>query len=342
MTDLSIIIVCYKGWTRLTRCLDALESFSGKRFSYEVIVVDNKSEDDTIYEIEKKFPRFNFVFNTVNGGFANGCNLGGKNASGEYLLFLNPDTVAAEDELEKLLITARENPSFTILSCRQVNEKGKEGIVSGEFPRLNNLTGLGRTIFRRRKSEDRSQQPTPGLRLPEEDQGYKPDAARRSPDITFPDWISGSVVMMRKDIFNGLNGFDEDFWMYYEDVDLCKRTRNKGGEAAVCRNIVIEHNHGGSSRINMKTTSITKTEVHISRHLYISKHKSGIEKTLIQVFLVINNIISGSIMAIPGLALFFIPKMFVRTLIFLRLISYYTGSLCRASWISPRSVNFIK
>jgi hypothetical protein len=108
---------------------------------------------------------------------------------------------------------------------------------------------------------------------------------------------------------------------------------------ALCRDIVIEHNHGGSSRINLKTTSITKTEVNISRHLYISKHKSGIEKTLIQSFLVINNIISGCVIAIPGMALFFIPKLLVRTLIFLRLISYYIVSLFRSSWISARSVN---
>jgi GT2 family glycosyltransferase len=324
MTDLSIIIVCYKGWKRLTRCLDSLNSFSGKSFSYEVIVVDNKSEDDTIYEIENQYPRFKFIFNTVNGGFANGCNLGAKNALGKYLLFLNPDTISAEEELEKLLNSARQNPSYTILSCRQVNEKGKESIVSGEFPKFTNLTGLLRAIFKSHKPEAASRLPVAG---------------RRSPDITFPDWISGSVVMISREAFDDLNGFDEDFWMYYEDVDLCRRARDRGGEVALCRDIVIEHNHGGSSRINLKTTSITKTEVNISRHLYISKHKSGIEKTLIQSFLVINNIISGCLIAIPGLSLFFIPKLLVRTLIFLRLISYYIVSLFRSSWISARSVN---
>ena len=341
MTDLSIIIVCYKGWTRLTKCLDALESFSGKSFSYEVVVVDNKSGDDTICEIEKLYPRFKFVLNTVNGGFANGCNLGGKNASGEYLLFLNPDTVASEEELVKLLSTARQNPSYEILSCRQVNENGKESIVSGEFPKLTNLTGLLRAIFGSQKLGTGRRMPDAGRRLPVAG-SRSPDAARRTPEIIFPDWISGSVVMMSRNTFDDLNGFDEDFWMYYEDVDLCRRARNSGGEVALCRNIVIEHNHGGSSRINMKITSLTKTEVHISKHLYISKHKSGIEKTLIQVFLVINNIISGGIMAVVGLALFFVPKVFVRTLIFLRLINYYIVSLFRSSWISTRSVNFIK
>jgi len=150
------------------------------------------------------------------------------------------------------------------------------------------------------------------------------------------------VVLIRNETFKKLGGFDEDFWMYFEDVDLCKRVRNLNGEVSFCGDINIEHNHGGSSRINLRTTSLTKTEVHISRHVYISKHKTGIEKLLIQTFLVLNNLISGAIMALLGILLFFIPKVFSRTLIFFMLIGYYVGSAARFSWISPRSVNFHK
>jgi GT2 family glycosyltransferase len=320
MTDLSIIIVCYKGWVRLRKCLDALDSFQGKNFKTEVIVVDNKSDDESILKIEEKFPKFRFIYNQVNGGFANGCNLGAKNAVGEFVLFLNPDTVAAETEVEKLLNATRQNPEFGIVSCRQINENGKESIAYGTFPSLFNLTGFQRAIFRPRA----------------------PHAAYRTPDISCPDWVSGSVILMKHEAFKKALGFDEDFWMYFEDVDLCQRMRNTGCEIAFCRNITIEHNHGGSSRINLNTASLTKTEVHISRHVYISKHKKGFEKFLIQTFLVMNNIISGVMIAIIGLLLFFIPKVFSRTLIFYRLISYYAGSLFRLSWISPRSVNFQK
>lgn len=320
MTDLSIIIVCHKGWDRLIKCLDALNTFSGINFKTEVIVVNNKSDDDTIYKIEERFAKFRFIYNTINGGFANGCNLGVKIAKGEYILFLNPDTVATETEIEKLFNTAKQNHEYTIVSCRQVNEKGKESIASGSFPSFFNLTGFQRAIFGR----------------------LTPDARRPTSDISFPDWVSGSVVLIRHDTLKKLGGFDEDFWMYFEDVDLCRRVRNIQGEIAYCRNVSIEHNHGGSSRINLKTTSLTKTEVHISRHVYISKHKSGIEKIIIQIFLVFNNLISGGIMALPGLILFFVPKVFSRTIIYFRLIRYYIGSLFSLSWISPRSVNFHK
>ena len=317
MTDLSIIIVCYKGWERLNKCLEALNLFSDESFKTEVIVVDNKSGEETIFKIQERYPKFRFIFNEINGGFANGCNLGAKNAEGDFLLFLNPDTVVSESDVKKLFNTAKVNPGFSILSCKQVNENGKESIAYGTFPSFFNLTGFQRAIFRNRKAQTGS----------------------RLPDISFPDWVSGSVILIKKVTFKKLEGFDEDFWMYFEDVDLCRRVRESGGEIAFCSNIIIEHNHGGSSRIDLKTTSLTKSEVYISRHVYISKHKTGFEKFLIQAFLVLNNLISGGIMAIACLLLFFIPKVFSHTLVYCRLIKYYMGSVLRESWISPRSVN---
>jgi GT2 family glycosyltransferase len=225
-----------------------------------------------------------------------------------------------ESEVEKLLGIAKQNIDFTIISCRQQNEKGRESVAFGEFPSITNLTGLQRAIFKRHPSDFRNQKSA----------------------IILPDWISGSVMMIRNETYRKLGGFDEDFWMYFEDVDLCKRVSNMDSRIAFCNNIIIEHNHGGSSRINLKTTSLTKTEVHISRHVYISKHKTALEKLLIQTFLVLNNLLSGGIMALLGLLLFFIPKVFSRTMIYSRLIRYYAGALLRMSWISPRSANFHK
>jgi GT2 family glycosyltransferase len=318
MADLSIIIVCYKGWARLNKCLEALQTYSGKSFLTEVIVVDNKSDDNTINDIISKFPEFKFIHNNVNGGFANGSNLGAANASGEYLLFLNPDTVAPENEVRKLLSLARQNDDFTILSCKQINENNRESVATGQYPSFLNLTGFMRSVFR----------------------SPKPPVSSEDPDIIFPDWVSGSVVMIKRNNFARLGGFDEDFWMYFEDVDLCRRAVLTGGKIAFSRAPVIEHNHGGSSRINLQTTALTKTEVNISRHVYISKHKSGPERILIQAFLVLNNLISGGLMALIGLLFFFNPKIFSRFLIFMKLLGYYKSALLRASWISPRSVNF--
>lgn len=319
-TDISIIVVCYKGWERLIKCLDSLERFKGDRFSSEVIVVDNNSQDETICKIERKYSGFKFIHNKINGGYGNGNNLGARNASGEYILVLNPDTEVTEAAVEKMLIAARSHPEFSIISCRQVNENGKETHGTGEFPRFGNLTGFQRSvakIFKRKRSRE---------------DGNKSD------NVLFPDWVSGSVVWMKSDLYNKLNGFYEGFWMYYEDVDICKRVTAAGGKVVCLRDVTVEHNHGGSSRINLKTASITKTEVRISCHLYISRNMKGAERLIVQIFMIANNLISGFIMTLTGLLLFFIPKVFLRVLIFLRLIRYYFGALTGRSWISPRSV----
>jgi GT2 family glycosyltransferase len=319
MTDISIIVVSYRGWDRLTKCLDSLNKFKGDRFSFEVIVVDNNSRDDILFTLERKYSTFKFIKNTINGGYANGNNLGARHASGEYILILNPDTVATETEIERMLIISGTHPEYSIISCRQVNENGKLTASSGEFPRFGNLTGFQRSVagLFKRKS-----------------------AARDSDDghIVFPDWISGSVVWIKSDLYRKLNGFYEGFWMYYEDVDICKRVTTTGGKVALLMDVTIEHNHGGSSRVDIRTASVTKTEVHVSRHLYVSRNMKGAGGTFIQLFLVLNNLISGFLMALIGLLFFYIPKLLLRTLIYLRLIRFYFRALLRKSWISPLSV----
>jgi hypothetical protein len=78
----------------------------------------------------------------------------------------------------------------------------------------------------------------------------------------------------------------------------------------------------------------------ISRHIYISKHKSGLEKSVTQVFLVLNNLISGLIPAVAGIVLPFIPKVGVRAAVYSRLVRYYFKAFLRATWVSPNSVNY--
>ncbi len=311
--DLSVIIVCYKGWDKITRCLESLDSFSGNNFSTEVIVVNNNPGDNAFMDIVKRFPKYKVIHNTVNGGYSNGCNLGVTKSAGDYLLFLNPDTVAAEEDIQNLLLTARTDPSFFIISCRQIRKNGRESKAYGVFPWERKTRGLKNKMPKGEKEANNN--------------------------IIFPDWVSGSVMMMRKEIFNNLKGFDEDFWMYYEDVDLCRRARNEGGEIVFCNNITIEHDHGGSTRADLITTSMAKCEVQISRHLYIHKHKTGISKILIQLLTVADNLVTGIITGSIGLLFFFIPKLFVKFLVIIRVTGYYTCSVFRRSWISPRSVN---
>ena len=322
MINLSIIIVSYKGYKRLKQCLDSLALLNDKNLKTEVIVVNNNPGDHEFNSLLKNYPAFLHIENNKNGGYGNGCNLGASVANGEFYLILNPDTVVTERALIELVDFLRSNPKIMAASCKQLNETGKESVAWGPFPDYQNLTGIMRKLF---------------------STGYKSQIKHKegvSSEIFFPDWISGSVILMRKDDYKKIGGFDEDFWMYFEDVDLCRRIRYSGGEIAFCTNITIEHNHGGSSRIDMKIASITKAEVFISKHLYISKHTTGIKKAIIQIFLVINNLLMLIPVATAGLIFFFIPKLFLRFYILINVIVYYGECLMKGSWIGRRSVNF--
>ncbi len=322
MTDISVIIVSYKGAERLSDCLGSLARQTDGGMTREVIIADNCSEDEGIDLLEKTFSQFRFLHNSVNGGFASGCNLGASHASGEFLLFLNPDTVVVPGAVDSLVLEARRHPAFTICSCRQVRRDGAESIAWGVFPGLWNITGLQRALRRLLRGREK----------------VKADPANT--EIWLPDWVSGSVILIRKSDFVPAGGFDNDYWMYFEDVDLCKRISKQGGKVAFFRNITIEHNHGGSSRINIRTASKTKCEVMISRHIYISRHKSGIEKAMTQVFMVLNNLVSGLIPAVAGMLFPFIPKVGVRAAVYSRLVRYYFKATLNATWVSPNSVNY--
>jgi GT2 family glycosyltransferase len=298
--------------------------FNDVNFNFEVIVVNNCPGDQEFNVLLQKYPDFYHIENSKNGGYGNGCNLGANMAKGSFFLILNPDTVVTEQTLVQLVNFLIHHPNIMAVSCKQLIETGKESIAWGSFPVFKNLTGVMRKLF---------------------SSGYQSQIKCKEKfpsDVFFPDWVSGSLILMRSEDYRKLNGFDEDFWMYFEDVDLCRRIRYLGGEIAFCKNLTIEHNHGGSTRINMKTASITKTEVLISKHLYISKHTTGIKKALIQIFLVINNLLSLIPVAAAGLIFFFVPKLFLRVWIFKNMIAYYVGSLLRCSWLSVRSVNFNK
>ena len=324
LVDLSIIIVNYRGWKHLKNCLEALESFSEEHFSYEVNVVDNYSNDGKLDEFQQRFAKFRFHLNTGNNGFSSGCNLGANVSSGRHLLFLNPDTIASEESVFGLLNTIRSIPGMTILSCTQKNSRGNEEGPYGFFPTLFTLSGILRAIYRKVKKK-------------ELEECFSPEK-----EIIYPDWVSGSVVMISKEKFDDLGGWNEDYWLYYEDVDLCKRATDKGGKVALHNRISIIHNHGGATRINPRVTALTKSEVIISRHVYLSRHYSGLSAAGLH-FVVMTSVLLGKLIpAFFGLPFFFIRRLNQYTHLYRRLLAYYFLVPFRGTWLSPRSVNYKK
>lgn len=320
MPDLSVVIVNYKSWPRLGHCLDSLKVIAENQFTFEVIIIDNVSNDGKLEKFQAKYSGFRFILNAGNNGFANGCNLGAEFAKGDYLLFLNPDTVINEQALLEMLMKVRVSKANSIISCRQIKEDGSEDRPFGKFLSPSTLTGWLRALNRILKGR--------GKELLNET------------EFGTPDWVSGSVVMISKKSLLNIGGWDEDFWMYFEDVDLCKRARGEGGDVIFLRDVTLEHNHGGSSRLNIRVKTITKTEVNISRHVYISKHEKGFKGIYMQTFLVLDNLIVGFVPAFIGALFFFDKRMFVTPMIYFSLCKYYLNAISHRTWISPRSVRY--
>lgn len=317
--DISILIVNYKSWIPLNECLQSLQ-FDEDLFSFEVIIVDNCSNDGEISNFKKRFQSHTFIENSGNNGFANGCNLGVKNSSADYLLFLNPDTIANKQSIFKMWQLSKQNPTIGIVSCLQKKLDGSYEKRKRNFLKLSTLFGFFRfvsTIFSSKL--------------------YSNAATENS--VLFTDWISGSVVFMSKNWFNQISGWNEDYWMYYEDMDLSKRVSDAKGKVALLQDCEIIHNHGGASRININTSKITKTQVQISKHVYIENQLVGFERFISHILLIAANLLFKFLLAFISIFFFFIPKARLNVYLFIEIVKYYLESIITKTWLSKKSMN---
>ena len=145
--DLSIIIVNYKSWGVLQQCLDSFQQFP-PRLSYEIIVIDNDSQDGKFDDFAEHNPQIKLIKNSGNNGFSNGCNLGAENTTGEYLLFLNPDVIlTSSSAIDGMVGFSKKNTDAGIVSCRTINPRGKpEREIAFENPWL--IIGWIRAIYK--------------------------------------------------------------------------------------------------------------------------------------------------------------------------------------------------
>lgn len=320
--DISIIIVNYCSWGLLKNCLLSLQTIDQNEFTSEIIIIDNSLNNNKLNEFKKQFPNFLFYANNANNGFSHGNNLGVKKAKGNYYLFLNPDTIISKTAILNLFNAAKSNDNFGVVSCQQLNENGKKQGIQKFFPTEFTLFGITRSLFRLFNKKNLNEK----FSIQKEQ--------------VFPDWASGSILLISKIWFEKVNGWSEDFWLYYEDVDICKRIHILGGKILVLQNTSITHKHGGSSRINLELKALTKAEVIISNHVYIDKHFKGISRYFFQIILMLTILTEKFLLAILVLLLFFIPKFKMNIILFYKLAQYYMHVPLNRSWLSPRSVNF--
>jgi GT2 family glycosyltransferase len=314
--DLSVITVNYRSWQLLSGCLNQLFSTSIDGFDFEIIVVDNHSDDGGLPDFHEKFgSKVKIIENSVNAGFAAACNTGAEAARADYLLFLNPDMLAEISAIQRVLEFLKNNGEYNLVTCLQDGGINKHKKF---FPRWYTLFPWCRSLLMRFYKSKFSEKTLAGE------------------TVMSTDWISGSFVMCSKVVFDQVGGWSECYWMYAEDVDLSKKITDAGGRVGVVTSVSVNHLHGGSSRKDRKTTIMTKTEVITSGHVYLSRHLQYPERFICQSLMVMNKISGKILFSILAVPLFFLPKARLRWHLLYHLINYYLGALRRKSWMSNK------
>ena len=314
MLKLSVITVNYKAWVPLERCLNSLLSLEPESFTLEVIVVDNYSNDGMLEKFIEKYPSISFIENEGNYGFSCGNNLGSRHATGDFLLFLNSDTIVTREPINAMLDLAQQNPQYSIISSQQVDLNNKEENPYGVFPSFWTINGIIKAVYSLFSKKII-------------------DTNCKDLKVIFPDWVSGSLILIARDQFDLLNGWDEDYWLYSEDADLCKKAKDKGGIVAMLCNPAITHQHGGTTRRTMHLTAFYKAMVIISRHIYFRKHYFGLHHVILQSFLIFNTLLLENLIpALIGIVLFPLSSFRKYFLIYWNMIKYYFRSAGNLTW----------
>jgi GT2 family glycosyltransferase len=260
--QLSIIIVNYNLSQEIRKCLHSIleQINSDNATDFEIIVIDNNSPDRSIETLSDEFLTnysnyVHFYFLNENKGFGTGNNFGVRKSKGEFLLFLNPDTLFSNNTLKNLFELISKKFSFDIIGLKIIEPDGTPEISFGQFP---NILSETLSLF--------------NLSSYFKKRAYFNKIKHSENRMVEVDWVTGSAILIRKGLFNSVGGFDENFFMYNEEVDLCERIKEKGGKIYFYKDAIIIHAGSLSSKKNYYFFTKTSYE---SKLYYIKKHYRG-------------------------------------------------------------------
>ena len=272
--EISIIIVNYNSHPVIGRCIDSVYKYVSEP-SYEIIVVDNASAPESVHFIKENYPGVKLIENTENKGFGTANNIGVQQAGGKYLFFLNPDTILTNnavirfyDFLEKAL------PEVVSCGGNLILEDGSPATAYGNFPSL--LKEWSDIGFRRFYPKYYNKHLCLGKACHKETNPF------RVP------YITGADIFILKEIFQKVRGFDERFFLYYEETDLFYRLNRMGYESYILPDVKIIHLEGLSMLINGELNYKKWAFWEKSKYYYFRKNKgffaAGMAKGM-QIFL---------------------------------------------------------
>jgi len=266
VAELSIIIVNHNAGKRLADCLASVErEAEGK--DWEVLVVDNASSDGSHDAAAQRAQAVKLIRNSENVGFAKANNQGLRMSSGRFVLFLNPDTVVFPGALGRLLEELRREPGTgavaPALLCGKDNFQvsfGEEVTFFRELARKSILNAWRRRRLRRLKGKRRTA------------------------------WVSGACLMTSREVLENVGGFDEKFFLYFEDIDLCYRIRRRGFSVVFLPEAVVFH-AGGVSASGAAYPS--RLEYRKSQVYFYKKHNPASSQKLLKVYLRLSARLAG-------------------------------------------------
>jgi len=248
--DISICIVTYNSASMICQCLESIYGHE-HAFSFEVFVVDNHSMDGTVTNVQARYPQIQVIRNRRNLGYAKANNQGIARSSGRYVLILNPDILVMRGSLETLLSYMDRNPDVGVAGCRLLYPNGELQLSCRRFPTL--------ATFLLRGSRVGDMFP----RLPLM-QDYLLQRENHEEDLDV-DWCLGSCLMVRREALDQVGPLDGNYFLYYEDIDLCYRMKQHRWKVRyVASAEMIHHYH----RLSASVLPNRFTMYHLKSALY--------------------------------------------------------------------------
>lgn len=255
--DLSILLVNYNGLKFLKDCIESIH-LKTDGLSYEIIILDNDSKDGSVDFIKINYPEIKLIASATNYGFGKGNNEAFKMASGSHILLLNNDTILL-DQLLPIVNYLKADTTIGAVGINMLNANREILAASGDFPTIRNM-------FYMKKIQNNNTQ-----------------ASRSLTEAYDVDWITGSFMLMPHKVYAEINGFDEDYFLYVEDVDLCRKIADRN-----YRRVFMPH----YNYIHFVGFSTAKNPLLVRGYeIYIGKHFSGFYKVLISFALSINKVV---------------------------------------------------
>jgi GT2 family glycosyltransferase len=255
---LSIVIPTYNAHEWIQGCIDSI-ALHHPSSDYEIIVVDDKSTDDTIAIVRQQFPTVRLFANDTNVGFGRTVNVGLKAAGGEYVLVLNNDTWMHERALDAMIAFLDTHADTGIVGPKVLSGDGSlqqqcRRRIPTPTAALLYFTGIARLFPK-----------NPNVA------GYLMTAADES-QTTDVDAVSGACLMVRRQVIDAIHGFDPDYYLYGEDMDFCWRAKLAGWKVVYHPNAVITH-FGGQGGTGKKKLYAT-IEWHRAMWIFYRKHRA--------------------------------------------------------------------